>query len=371
MPSGKSLRKLRILLAPLDWGLGHATRCIPVVYELLRQDYDVWLAGEGAQEVLLKAEFPDLPFLSLPGYRVRYSRTALGLAWKMIRQSRLILEAIREERDWLEKAVARYGFDAVISDSRFGLTHPDIPCVFISHQLRIRVPYMKWLEDYIQRRNYGYIDRFTECWVPDEAGQENLAGRLSHPFKIPRIPTKYIGVLSRLKRAESPGKVEKGRLLILLSGPEPQRTLLENKIIRDIAHYPGTATIVRGVPGNLNMIPSSNQIRFYNHLPASELNVEYDRAELVISRSGYSTIMDIVQLGKKSVLVPTPGQTEQAYLARHLQARQVACYVEQRGFTLSNAIAKADAFSYTEARLSNSDGLREAMTEFTQKLCGD
>ena len=134
-PAGKKNRHLRILVAPLDWGLGHATRCIPVIYELLNQNIDVWLAGEGPQEILLKKEFPGLPFLYLRGYRVKYGRSGLGLISTIFRQVPRILSAIRQENDWLKEVVKKYQFDGVISDNRYGLYHPGIPTVFITHQL--------------------------------------------------------------------------------------------------------------------------------------------------------------------------------------------------------------------------------------------
>src|SRR6267154_4047794 len=123
--------KPRILVAPLDWGLGHATRCFPVIREFLTQGCDVWLAGEGAQEQLLKAEFPQIPFLALRGYRILYTKTARGLFWKMIGQGPKLLSAVKAEHQWLKKNIQEYRFDAVISDNRFGLYRPGIPCVFM------------------------------------------------------------------------------------------------------------------------------------------------------------------------------------------------------------------------------------------------
>jgi hypothetical protein len=146
----KKQGKPRILVAPLDWGLGHATRCIPIIRELLVQDCDVWLAGEGAQEQLLKNEFPELPFLDLPGYRIRYAKTKRGLLWKMIQQGPKMQQAIRYEHRWLKKAVKEHGFDAVISDNRYGLYHSSVPSFFITHQLTIKSPLGKWTEKILQ-----------------------------------------------------------------------------------------------------------------------------------------------------------------------------------------------------------------------------
>ena len=340
----KSLRKIRILVAPLDWGLGHATRCMPVIQSLLAQGVDVWLAGEGLQKELLQQEFPKLSFLQLEGYRVKYASTAIGLIVSLLRQTNKIILAIKKENGWLKKVVHEYGFDAIISDNRYGLYHASIPCIFITHQLTIKSPLGKWTEKIIQKRNYNYINRFTECWVPDSANDNNLAGALSHPEKKPIIPIHYIGILSRFQMADAHEK--KDHLLIVLSGPEPQRSILEDKIIREIAHYPSTATIVRGLPGSDSIIPSTGMIKFYNHLSADELKKEMEQAEYVIGRCGYSSIMDIVKLQKKSILIPTPGQTEQGYLANYLFQQKIAFTVLQKDFLLIAALQEARQFFY-------------------------
>lgn len=340
----KSPRKPRILVAPLDWGLGHATRCIPVIYELIAQKADVWLAGEGAQQALLELEFPGLPFLPLKGYRVKYGRSSGGLLRSIFLQVPRLLRSIRNEHEWLLQVVEEHGFDVIISDNRFGLYHPTIHSVFITHQLNIKSPLGKWSERLLQKNNYRYIDQFDECWVLDEKGTNNLAGNLSHPESMPEIPVYYIGGLSRLQKT---GEQErKGHLFITLSGPEPQRTMLENVIINQISHYNGTATIVRGLPDSSSIIPSTNDIRFYNHLSTEEYSKEMERAEYVISRSGYSTVMDLMKLGKKSILIPTPGQTEQEYLGKYLMSMKKAYCASQSKFRLGNALKEARGFGY-------------------------
>ena len=341
----------KLLVAPLDWGLGHATRCVPVIRDLLNNHCEVWLAGEGAQEKLLREEFPLLPFLPLKGYRIKYAKT--GFTGKILLQVPSILRSIKEENKWLKEQVTKYGFGAVISDNRYGLYHENIFSVFISHQLFIKSSLGKWSEKVLQQWNYKFISRFNECWVPDEKGENNLSGELSHPVKLPSIPAKYIGPLSRFVRQSADSLGEKNKideiknhLLIILSGPEPQRTILENKVVDQIVNYPASATIVRGLPGEKNIIPSTNTINFYNHLSSEELNSEAMKAEFIISRSGYSTIMDIAALQKKSILIPTPGQTEQEYLADHLMKKQFAFCVDQKGFSLLKNIEEARNFEY-------------------------
>jgi len=332
----------KLLIAPLDWGLGHATRCIPLIRVLGELNCTIWLAGEGAQEDLLRKEFPDLPFLPLKGYRVKYGLR--NLSANILFQIPSILRSIKEENKWFKKQVADHGFEAVISDNRYGLYHEKIFSVLITHQLCIKSFFGRWSEKILRRWNYHFINRFHECWVPDEAGENNLAGELSHPQKLPSIPVKYTGPLSRFEKNQ--GKEIKGQLLILLSGPEPQRTVFEEKILDQIIHYPGTATIVRGLLANEKILPSTNQIIFYTHLPAKELNDEAVKSEYIISRSGYSTIMDIAAIQKKSILVPTPGQTEQEYLAAYLFKKQFSYCVPQDQFSLLQNLKEAESFEY-------------------------
>lgn len=353
-------------MAPLDWGLGHATRCIPVVRELLLQGAEVWLAAGGAQATLLKEAFPSLPLLNLPGYQVDYAKTKRGLVFRLLLQVPRILNTIRQEHRWLKKAVSQYQFDAVISDNRFGLWHNTIPCIFITHQLRISVPGSRFIEDRVQKINYRYINRFTACWVPDEIQAPGLAGALSHPEKMPAVEVSYIGPLSRFEKKESPEQPD--HLLVLLSGPEPQRTLLEEKVLAELAHYHGTATLVRGLPGNSSMLPSTNMIRIFNHLPAAELNEELQKAHWVICRSGYSSVMDLAIMGKKSIQIPTPGQTEQEYLAGLYQQQQAAFTVTQEQFSLTSVLKEAEQFDYRPFPLSGKNELPPVISRFLASL---
>jgi glycosyl transferase family 28 len=346
-PGENLLRKSRILVAPLDWGLGHTTRCIPLIKELFAQNFEVLAAGDHRQELLLRAEFPGLSFLPLQGYGIRYSKNNISL--KLISQVPKMMFRIREEHRWLQQAVPAHQIDAVISDNRFGLYHQNVPTVFITHQLQIKTNLGGSSERILRNWNYHFINRFTECWVPDIDGPDNLAGHLSHPAVLPKIPVTYIGLLSRFQVGESLPEFRKpqnGHLLFILSGPEPQRTLLEDKIIDGASHYPGTATIVRGLPSSLSAIPSSRMIRVFNHLPASELRQEIESAEVVIGRCGYSTIMDLVSLRKKAILIPTPGQTEQEYLAAYLHQQHIAFTVAQKDFFLPGILEAAKQFHY-------------------------
>lgn len=336
-------RKLKVLIAPLDWGLGHTTRCIPLAHSLVELGVTVFFAGNEQQKELLQREFPNNPFLHLAGYNIRYSKTAAGLTWKLATQLGRIRKTIRYEHDWLLQQAKEHGFDAVISDNRFGLWHPFIPSIFITHQLAIQTP-VKWAQKLVQKINYRFIDRFSACWVPDMPGTINLAGVLSHPVKMPRIPVSYIGILSRLKPLQT-GKVP-GHLFVSLSGPEPQRSLLEKSILTQLGNYQGRVIVVRGLPGNAKLPPVPPHIVIHNHLDTAAYNQVLCAAGMVISRTGYSTVMDIMAAGQKSILIPTPGQTEQEYLAEYLVKKQLAlCYTQQQ-FNLEESLVAAATFNY-------------------------
>jgi UDP-N-acetylglucosamine transferase subunit ALG13 len=198
------------------------------------------------------------------------------------------------------------------------------------------------------------------------AGENNLAGELSHPTILPKAPVVYIDPVSRF---EKKGLAElEGHLLFILSGPEPQRTMLENKIINEVSHYPGTASIARGLPSSQSVIPSTGMIKFYNHLSATELNEEIEKADWVISRSGYSTVMDLAKLQKKSILIPTPGQTEQEYLAQFLFHTKAAYAVGQKEFSLNPVLDRAKKFNYRFSSLGNPNGLRMAVRRFLDSI---
>ncbi|MFM2339126.1 MAG: hypothetical protein RL115_2319 [Bacteroidota bacterium] len=361
----KNSQMLRILVAPLDWGLGHATRCIPIINALLHLQCQVLLAAEGKQAALLKKEFPQLTILPLTGYNVKYAKSKRGFLVKILWQIPRLLYAILKEQRWLKQVVKEHQIDAVISDNRYGLYHAHIPTVFITHQLHIKTGLGSWADKMVQKINYKFIQQFKQCWVPDSE-TTGLAGELSHPSKLPTTRLLFLNPISRFQ--SNTLSVQAGHLLILLSGPEPQRTLLEEKILQEIVHYNGTATVVRGLPGVETMLPSTNMIKFYNHLPSIDINNEMQKAEYVIARSGYTTIMDVAALQKKSILIPTPGQAEQEYLGHYLCTKKWALTVLQQKFSLLQSLQEAKTFSYQPLELFNNDKLKQVLEGWVQSI---
>lgn len=354
----------QILVAPLDWGLGHATRCIPLITHLLQVGCKVIIAAEGAQEKLLKTEFPNLIFVHLPGYRIKYPKNKRFFSLKIIIQLPKIAAAKILEKRWLNRFAASTHIDAVISDNRYGFYSSKIPSVFITHQLRIQV-HNVFLENILQKLNYRLIERFNVCWVPDEKGKPNFAGALSHPQALPQIPVLYLGGLSRLEpNLRVPQKYS---LLVIVSGPEPQRTILEEKILQELRSYKGHVLLLRGLPSGQETLPARQNWTIKNHLSAKELQEAFCCSDFIISRSGYTTVMDICKLGKRAVLIPTPGQTEQEYLARHLEQQGRCASLQQDQFSLEQLLYKMQNFEYTLPQI-NMEKYKTVLDEFVEKL---
>jgi UDP:flavonoid glycosyltransferase YjiC (YdhE family) len=334
-----------VLVAPLDWGLGHATRCIPIIHQFLQADCEVIIAAEGQQRQLLAQEFPSVIMLDLAGYRLKYGKNKGQTLMKIILQAPKMLIKINHEKKWLEKIYRDKHLDIVISDNRYGLYHPKLVSVFITHQLLIKSSLGKWVDGLLQRINYRYIRRFSYCWIPDAADDNrNLAGELSHPVRMPATLNRYIGPLSRIEKENIPSS---GRLLVLLSGPEPQRSIFEKKILEDLDRLQRPATIVRGL-AQTPAPPASPLLDIHEHLPTAQMQRAINEAGIIISRSGYSTIMDVLPLGKKCIFIPTPGQPEQEYLAAHLAAKGLCCTATQDNFSLPGLLEQADKLQLPE-----------------------
>ncbi|HEY6163065.1 MAG TPA: glycosyltransferase [Bacteroidia bacterium] len=326
------MRRLKILVSPLDWGLGHATRCIPIIKTLSENGCEVLIGADGRALELLKHEFPSQQFLRMPGYNIRYPAKG-SMAIKMAASFPRILKGIRSEHEQLHSIIKEHSIDAVISDNRFGLWNKKIPSVFITHQLMIKSPLG---ENALHHFNKRYINRFSSCWIPDNNGENNLSGDLSHKYPLP-AHAEFIGLLSRFNPATY--VKEDLNILVLLSGPEPQRTLLEKKLLQELIRSGDTALVVRGVTEKQERKKLTSRVSIVNYMTADELEKELYAASIVIARPGYSTVMDLATLKKKKVIfIPTPGQTEQEYLAERLSNLKIAYYSPQENLNLESAL---------------------------------
>lgn len=353
-----NITRKTVLVAPLDWGLGHTTRCIPIIQALQHHNFIVLIAAEGNSAALLSKEFPNITILPLGGYNISYSHNRALFNAKIFFQIPKILRAIKKESKWLKQMIKEYKVDIVISDNRYGLYNRGIKSLFITHQLAIETG-SKLTNRVVQKLNYKLINKFDACWIPDEKTPNDLAGKLSNPNKLPAIPVNYIGALSRFQKEKKNKNID---LLVLLSGPEPQRTILEKLMLEQMNELQCKMILIRGLPSVEDKLSSNNkEITIYNHLTADELSTTIQSSKIVIARSGYSTIMDLVALQQKAILIPTPGQTEQEYLAKYLAKKKYFIAANQIGFNLKKEIGNLESLQETVMALPNKNNLEKAI----------
>lgn len=325
----------RILIAPLNWGLGHATRCIPVIQSLLNQGAEVFLASDGAAFQLLKAEFPQLPAFQLPSYRITYSSG--NMVYNMAKKLPRILFAIRAEQWETQRLVHKLGIHAIISDNRYGCFCPGVFNVMITHQLHLRIPGtgLQWA---INRLLHLAFQKFDAIWVPDAETPPGLAGTLAHG-KSPHKHIQYTGILSRMQKMDLELEYD---LAVVLSGPEPQRTWLEQRLLEQLIQLPCKSILIRGKTHMKEHYFAADHVEIASYLTSNALNKVLAASKRIVCRSGYSSIMDLVLLGKKALLIPTPGQTEQEYLAELLVETNICAVQKQENIDLEIALNQID-----------------------------
>jgi len=320
-----------ILVAPLNWGLGHATRCIPIIQELEKNGFTPIIASDGIALLLLQKEFPHLESLEFPSYKIEYAKEGKDFKWKLIKNIPKIILAVFEEKKIIKELVNKYDLKGIISDNRLGVYSKKVPSVFITHQLNVLSGNTTWISSKLHQH---FIKKFTECWVPDFQESPNLTGKLGH-LKNSNLNLKYLGPLSRLEQKELIYKYE---LMVILSGPEPQRTMLEEKLLYELQHYNGNVVFIKGKVDAHQKKEIIKNITFYNFMTSKEIENAYNESELVLCRSGYTTIMDLAKLGKKAFFIPTPGQFEQEYLAKRLKRNGIAPFAKQDDFRIENLL---------------------------------
>ena len=328
-PIEQPITSRRILVAPLNWGLGHAARCIPIIEALERYGFTPILASDGQARSLLQKEFAHLQILELPSYDIEYANDRAGFKWQMLKNVPTMVESILKEKKIVKKWVGEYNLDGIISDNRPGVISKKVPSVFITHQLNVLSGSTTWFSGKLHRL---IIEKFTECWVPDFKGLTNLTGKLGHLTES-GLEVKYIGPLSRLKKVALPIKYN---LMVLLSGPEPQRTHLEKILKKQVLGFKGKVIFISGVVAPEQKTSTAGHVTFYNFMTRIQLEQAMNESALVLCRSGYTTIMDLAKLGKPAFFIPTPGQYEQEYLAKKFKKQGIFTYATQDKFEISN-----------------------------------
>ncbi len=332
--AGMTGMKKKILIAPLNWGLGHTARCIPIIKALLKHDFEPILASDGDALALLQKEFPLLKSYQLPSYNIKYSKGS-AQKLKLFLNSPTILKASISEQKEVRKIHKKENLSGIISDNRFGVRLTAIPSVYITHQINVLSGKTTAITSNLHQK---IIAKFDQCWVPDFK-DAILSGKLSS-FENKKLNIKYIGAISRLEQQTLPIKYD---LLIVLSGPEPQRTLLEEKLIAELKTSTKKTLLVRGVFSNTIVAEINKYTTVVNYMLTEQLQQAFNESKVVLARSGYSTILDLAKLEKKAFFIPTPGQYEQKYLAERMKDLGIAPFTTQKDFKL-NMLTSVDAY---------------------------
>jgi hypothetical protein len=316
-------KSYNILICPLEWGLGHATRMIPVARKLREMHNNIFIASGEEHLSLYQNELPGLTLIKFDGFKPGYSRFFPQYIALLLKTPNLLYHVIREHFV-LKRIIYEYSIDIVISDNRFGLWNRKITTVYVTHMPLIPLPKsLRFLEFIGILLHKAVIKKYSLCFIPDLPGELNISGRLSHGLKLAEN-TRFIGILSRFATPDLSYKVNPVKFehnTVILSGPEPQREILKQKLIVLLKGKEPLTVMLEGNPGKSDENVRSGNIVFFSHLPSSEMKEMIKGSRSIISRSGYTTIMELINLNCSALLIPTPGQIEQEYLAEYLSQK--------------------------------------------------
>lgn len=355
-----------ILICPLNWGLGHATRCVPIIKALVNQGHKVVIAADKGPLAFLQKAFPELEFIKLPGFDPIYSKSNTQV-FKLMAAFPGALRDFRRDHKAVEDIVKSHNIDVVISDNRFGCWSEEVHSIYITHQLHVQVPKLwRWMTPIINMFNYRYISKYDEVWIPDYEDDPSLAGKLSHPVKR-NIRREYIGILSRFVIDNQDITDKEIKYLVILSGPEPQRTIFEDIVLKQAKEIKDKVLILRAKPES-NEIPVGipENVKMFNHVDDDTFVKLVRISENIVCRGGYSSLMDLVRLGRSAYLVPTPGQTEQEYLARHLCKEGYFNSCKQSDFQLDKVVTPE--ISMREKFRDNISAIEDFIQIWTENL---
>jgi UDP-N-acetylglucosamine:LPS N-acetylglucosamine transferase len=333
---------MKVFVAALDWGLGHTTRMMPIIHQLYKQNHQLVIGCSLVQKRILQEQFPEALYKSIVSCSPVFSRKPSQIV-SLLRFIPRFLFSVYKEKKQLQKLHQHYHFDVILSDNRYGLHLPGCRNIIITHQLQIVLPHkVRIFKNLINKVLHSWINKFDQCLVPDIEGDIRLCGILSARYFRCDVNVKYIGILSRFQFITEK-KSQVPELLIIISGPENQRSVFEQMVEKQLPEVSGSHSylIVRGKPGNAKV----DRTGFVNHINSEELKYILKHTKYIVCRSGYSTIMDLIYLKKTALLVPTPGQSEQEYLARHVSNHQWFITEDQTKLNLQKAIDKLDNFT--------------------------
>ncbi len=326
---------MNILIAPLNWGIGHATRITPIIKHL-QKSHTIFIAADGNSYAFLKQYFYNIKIYEAPKLNIKYPKNPKFMPLKMLFSLPKLSFFYIQNKIWVHKFTKKHNIDLIISDNRFGFFSKKIKSVFITHQLNIQIPRKyKFANKFVQFLNRKNIEKFNECLIPDSSAAR-ISGILSDTQSL-KIPTKFIGILSRFHNIKPSSNINKYDIFCIISGAEPQRTLLENLLIDELQKNKHKTLLISGLPQK-NFNNKNKNLTIKNHISDQEFSEITANTEIIIVRSGYSTIMDLIALKKTAILIPTPGQTEQEYLANYLHNKKIFFCVKQNNLNLQQIL---------------------------------
>jgi len=332
----------KILVSPLNWGLGHATRCIPIIKEFLRRGHIVDIAATGKAKLFLQKEFPSLNFIEFPDYPAPYPENR-GFLVKFALKSPNILAAIYKEKKMAAKFFQENNYDIIISDARFEIRAKHIPSYLIAHQIRFKVPYIVGGELTLEYFNKYHYKKFDKIIVPDfEDNNLNLSGKLSHRLRLmKKNKLYYAGPICDIDQEDADEDID---YYISISGVGPDRQKFEDIIMEQLHNLSGNVVVSLGQPGDKEVKKVKNAV-VHSYMPREEQKEAIKRSKCVICRGGYTTVMELAALGKKALFVPTKGQTEQEYIAKLYNQKKWFYSVKQDKLNLSRDVSIAKSYS--------------------------
>lgn len=335
-----------MLVSPLDWGLGHATRSIPVIHHYFQKGFKIIIGGSGRSGKLLKQAFPELPFAAIPAPEIHYPVHTFWLLPALLLRLPIIFYTILQEHQLLKRLIKQHHITTVISDNRYGLYNNHTHNIIITHQLAFRFRGLPRLAEYpLHLIIRSLVGKFDECWIPDAGDPEhNLSGILSHGYKLP-VKTRFIGLLSRFSEVSedfSGSNHQDYSLVVFLSGPEPRHSQLVAKIAGQASQLQCKTLIIAGMPAKMAVEeqPSHPYLTILPHLNDIDFKRVLQQADVIVCQAGYSSIMDLVTIGCRAILIPTPNQPEQQYLAQYLSHKGWFSIAKEKVLDLEKEIAK-------------------------------
>jgi len=352
-----------VLVSPLNWGLGHATRDIPIIRTLQDRGHEVTIAACGNALSVLRQEFPDASFIDYPDYPVPFSSGHLFVP-RFVASLPFMLSAVAREHQTLEAMLSKDKYDLVISDNRLGVFSGRVPSIFISHQLHYHLPLLYWPAELLAiPANMFLHEQYNRIIVPDNPpGPLSLAGKLSRPqTDVARDRAWFSGIISGTRQIACTTDLD---YLVIISGPEPQRSILEKIIRTKIRNLEGSGIVLLGSPQKTGAPERHGNWLIFPFVPTEVKTELMNRAKCIICRSGYTTIMELAELGKnRALLIPTPGQTEQEYLSWYYRQKGWFFSIDQDHLDLADHVAEAKNFAGFPAMPKTDENTRRLYNE--------